>query len=70
MYGIAEQAAKLIRATYNGVGWPSNSSSSTSTTSTSPSATTTPQDAHDSGAAALSSPVMLTVAAVLASLLL
>ncbi|TFK85315.1 GMC oxidoreductase [Polyporus arcularius HHB13444] len=29
-YGLAEQAAKIIRATYNGVGWPSSSGNSSS----------------------------------------
>ncbi|KAI0766229.1 GMC oxidoreductase [Trametes elegans] len=39
VYGLAEQAAKFIRATYNGVGWPSKNSSSSSNSSSSTTST-------------------------------
>ncbi|KAH9887621.1 GMC oxidoreductase [Cubamyces lactineus] len=74
VYGLAEQAARIIRATYNGVGWPSaNQANGTSTNSSStgaPSPTSSPQ--HDtSGAAprAVGASVVLACVGVLASLL-
>ncbi|KAI0640658.1 GMC oxidoreductase [Trametes meyenii] len=73
VYGLAEQAARIIRATYNGVGWPSANSnaSSTSTSSTSaPSATTSTQADHNGAIAAAPRVFALAIAGVLASLLL
>ncbi|RDX48422.1 GMC oxidoreductase [Lentinus brumalis] len=73
-YGLAEQAAKIIRATYNGVGWPSASRNSTSTsTSSSSSASPTQNRQEDNnGALSLSSSSALALAAAgfLGSLLL
>lgn len=74
-YGLAEQAAKIIRATYNGVGWPSavaaNSTSTSTTSSHTASASQTPQQ-DNNGALTLSSrsAFALAAAGVLASLLL
>lgn len=57
VYGLAEQAAKIIRANYNGVGWPSASSSlgqNTSSTSTSTSSTQSAQPDKSNAAMPLS----------------
>ena len=77
-YGLAEQAARIIRATYNGVGWPSangqNAVSSDSTTSDAPSPTHSTTDNHKNGATvtrlSYGGSLVLAVAGVLASLLL
>ncbi|EJF64278.1 GMC oxidoreductase [Dichomitus squalens LYAD-421 SS1] len=76
-YGLAEQAAKIIRATYNGVGWPSASGdnsasgSNTSTTAAAPSSTNV-TTGHKNGASTLSysGSLVLAVAGALAALLL
>ncbi|KAI0333342.1 GMC oxidoreductase [Cubamyces sp. BRFM 1775] len=75
VYGLAEQAARVIRATYNGVGWPSaNQANGTATNSSStgaPSPTSSPQ--HDTSGAAprtVGASVVLACIGVLASLLL
>ncbi|KAL1937337.1 hypothetical protein VTO73DRAFT_13850 [Trametes versicolor] len=77
VYGLAEQASKIIRATYNGVGWPSanqasgNTSATGSSTSASPSATTTQQqDTNAAAPRAVAGSVVFTLASVLAALLL
>ncbi|OSD01865.1 GMC oxidoreductase [Trametes coccinea BRFM310] len=75
VYGLAEQAAKIIRATYNGVGWPSangtsSASASNSTTSSgAPSPTSDPQK-DTSGALVAVPSIALACVGVLASLLL
>ncbi|KAI8974627.1 hypothetical protein BD414DRAFT_498276 [Trametes punicea] len=66
VYGLAEQAANIIRATYNGVGWPSAnqanaSSSNASTTSTgAPAPTNEPQ--NDTSGATVLAPLRASVA--------
>ncbi|KAI8984795.1 GMC oxidoreductase [Trametes punicea] len=66
VYGLAEQAAKIIRATYNGVGWPSAnqanaSSANASTTSTgAPAPTNEPQ--KDTSGATVLAPLRASVA--------
>ncbi|KAH9853236.1 GMC oxidoreductase [Lenzites betulinus] len=76
-YGVAEQAARLIRATYNGVGWPSanqaNSSASASGSATSGSASPTASPQQDNNGAtprAVGSSVVLAFAGMLAAALL
>ncbi|KAI0820655.1 GMC oxidoreductase [Trametes gibbosa] len=77
VYGLAEQAARLIRATYNGVGWPSanqssgNTSASGSATSTSPSATAEPQqDKNGAASHVIATSVVLACVGALATFLL
>ncbi|KAJ8481388.1 hypothetical protein ONZ51_g6039 [Trametes cubensis] len=75
VYGLAEQAARIIRATYNGVGWPSaNQANGTATNSTSTGAPSPTGNAqHDTSGAAprtVGASVVLACVGVLASLLL
>ncbi|KAI0637465.1 GMC oxidoreductase [Trametes polyzona] len=76
VYGLAEQAAKLIRATYNGVGWPSanqssgNASASGSSSSDAPKPTAGNQQQDQNGAASMRASLGLAFASVLAALLL
>ena len=74
VYGLAEQAAKIIRATYNGVGWPSDNQSGGDPSKTStgaPSPTGSPQNDRNAAAGVPRSIAGVVAAvAVLASLLL
>lgn len=78
VYGLAEQAAKIVRATYNGVGWPSAnqsagnaSASGAATSSAAPASTGEPQqDTNAAGPRAGAGSVGVVIAGVLAALLL
>ncbi|CDO69444.1 GMC oxidoreductase [Trametes cinnabarina] len=77
VYGLAEQAAKIIRATYNGVGWPSangtssaSASNSSSTSSSAPSPTSEPQKETNGALGVVAPSIAVACVGVLASLLL
>ena len=78
VYGLAEQASNIIRATYNGVGWPSkngSTGSNSSSTTRSGSKPTTSGQPDNNAALALSPHVFggsaaLALVGVLATLVL
>ncbi|KAI1796681.1 GMC oxidoreductase [Ganoderma leucocontextum] len=76
VYGLAEQASNIIRATYNGVGWPSasgqNSASSSNTSSSASPSSTTGTTSGKNGASTMShsGSLVLLVTGALAALLL